>query len=168
MQATVKDALEQYEFFNNGKTVTPIVLGRYEKTKAETEEEKKARLEQQKKEGEEITFFDELDQSIVLSINTVFYLLTEEQELVKVFISNSLVASEESCCEVEKVGKINKSDLKKLSSLYVYDDVYTKPITTKDIQDILVQFGNYGDEKMKALYILDDITKEAFWKKYGE
>lgn len=41
---TVKDYLEQYEWFKGGKEVTPLLIGRYDETRKPITEEEKRKL----------------------------------------------------------------------------------------------------------------------------
>ena len=154
---TVKDYLEQYEWFKGGKEVTPLLIGRYDETrKPITEEEKKETFDELFGEGE-----------ILLAFNTLFYFITEADELIRVLISTSFVNERDSRCEVERLKKFNLEELGKLRNLYVYDDEHTKTLNSHSIQQMLVKLDDSCDEIMKPLYLHEDLFKQPFWKKYG-
>lgn len=160
---TVKKYLEQYDWFKGGKKLTPILVGRYEETRKQTDEER----EQEKKSDSPVAdLFADAD--VIVAFNTLFYLVTEEDELIRVLVSNSLENRRNSYCEVEKLEKFKLKEIGKLSSLYVFDDERTKPINANTIQKMLPTLDNSCSEVLKPLYSIKDIFEQPFWNKYAE
>lgn len=151
---TVKDYLEQYECFKNGKKQLPLLTGRYF-----LESDKLSELP----EGFGLPGFKPAKE--ILGINTLFYFESDDEKLIRVLISN---AGEESSCEVEILDKFKVKEIFKMNSLYVYDKEKTKALNAMQIQKLLVRHGDYCDENMKPLYMFADLEKEAFWDKYAE